>query len=375
MAKYTITEAISKADIDDFIKVPFAIYKNNPYWVPMLISESRKFFDKTKNPFFLHSQAKFFIARKDGRPVARIAGIINNRHNQFNHEKTGFFGFFECPDDQGLAGELFEIAADYVKTAGLDTIRGPANYSSNDDWGWQVDNYDSLPVFQMPYNPPYYHKLAENHGFTKAKDLLAFYLDDSKGFPEKFIKVAERIRKKHSIEVRKIDMANFDRELQIVREIYNKAWSQNWGFVPMTEEEIMHTADDFKKIVDPEVVLFAFVNGKPAGFSLAMPDLNIVFHKMNGRLFPFGLFKFLWHTKIRNSIDGIRILALGIVPEFQKLGIDAVFYVDSYNNGTAKGYHWVEMSWVLEDNTLMTRAAELMGAHPYKRYRLYDKKL
>jgi len=341
----------------------------------MLISESRKFFDKTKNPFFLHSEAKFFIVRCDGRPVARIAGIINNRHNKFNHEKTGFFGFFECPDDQGLAGELFDIAADYVKVAGLDTLRGPANYSSNDDWGWQVDNYDSFPVFQMPYNPPYYLKLAENHGFAKAKDLLAYYLDDSKGFPEKFIRVADLIRKKHSIEVRKIDMANFDRELQIVREIYNKAWSQNWGFVPMTEEEIMHTAADFKKIIDPEVVLFAFVNGRPAGFSLAMPDLNMVFRKMQGKLFPFGVFKFLWHTKIRNSINGIRILALGIVPEYLKSGIDAVFYVDTYNIGTAKGYHWVEMSWVLEDNVLMTRAAELMGAKPYKRYRLYDKKL
>jgi GNAT superfamily N-acetyltransferase len=375
MAKYKIIEVNSTADLDDFINVPFEIYKNNPYWVPLPVSESRKFFDKKSNAFFLHSDAKFYIAKQDGKPIARIAAILNNRHNQFNNEKTGFFGFFECPEDQGLAGELFDLAADYAKAAGMDTLRGPANYSSNDDWGWLTNNYDSMPVFQMPYNQPYYLKLAENHGFVKARDLLAYYLDDSKGFPEKFIRVAERIRKKHSIEVRKLNMKRFDDELRIVRDVYNAAWSQNWGFVPMTEEEIEHVAGDFKQIVDPEVVLFAFVNGKPAGFSLAMPDLNPVFRKMYGKLFPTGIFKFLWHTKIKPSATGIRLMALGVVPEYQKLGIDSVFYVDTYNNGTAKGYSWVEMSWVLEDNAMMTRAAEMMGARPYKRYRLYDKKL
>jgi GNAT superfamily N-acetyltransferase len=375
MAKYQITEVTSKADLDDFIRVPFEIYKNNPYWVPLPISESRKFFDKKSNPFFLHSEAKFYIARKDGKPVARIAAILNNRHNRFNNEKTGFFGFFECPEDQGLAGELFDLAADYAKAAGMDTLRGPANYSSNDDWGWLTDSYDSMPVFQMPYNLPYYLKLAENHGFVKAKDLLAYYLDDSKNLPDKLRKVAERIRKKHSIEVRKLNMKDFDHELQLVREVYNAAWSQNWGFVPMTEEEIMHTADDFKQIVDPNVVLFGFINGKPAGFSLAMPDLNPIFHKMKGKLLPTGVFKFLWHTKIKRSATGIRLMALGLVPEYQRSGLDSVFYIDTYDYGTARGYHWVEMSWVLEDNVLMTRAAEMMGGHAYKRYRLYDKKL
>lgn len=375
MAKYTISEVKSKGELDEFIKVPFAIYKGNPNWVPQLISEYRKFFDKTKNPFFLHSDARFFIARQDSKPVARIAGIINNRHNEFNHEKTGFFGFFECPNDQGLANELFDAASESVKAAGMDIIRGPANYSSNDDWGWLTNAYDKPPVFQMPYNPAYYLELAEKYGFVKAKDLLAYYLDDSRGFPDKLIKIADRIRQKHSIEVRKIDMGHFERELRIVREVYNSAWSQNWGFVPMTEEEIMHTADDFKKIIDPDVVLFAFVNGKPAGFSLAMPDLNPIFYRMHGKLLPFGVFKFLWHLKIKHSITGIRLMALGIVPEYQKSGIDTVFYVDTYNYGTAKGYHWVEMSWVLEDNVLMTRAAELMGATPYKRYRLVEKRL
>lgn len=375
MAKYTITEAKTKADIDDFIKVPFGIYKDNPYWVPMLISESRKFFDRDSNPFFLHSEAKFFVAKKDGKPIARIAGIHNTRHNEFNNENIGFFGFFECPDDQTLANDLFDAAAAYLKSKNLDAIRGPANYSSNDDWGMLTNAFDSMPVFQMPYNPEYYLKLAEGYGFEKIKDLLAYYLDDSNNLPDKFRRVASRIKAKHNIEVRKINMSDFDNELLIVREVYNKAWSQNWGFVPMTEEEILHTADDFKKIVDPNVVLFGFVGGKPAAFSLALPDINPVFRKMNGRLLPFGVFKFLWHTKIKRSATGIRLMALGVVPEYQKLGIDAVFYVDSYDFGTAVGYKWVEMSWILEDNAMMTRAAAMMGGTPYKRYRLFEKKL
>lgn len=375
MAKYTITEAISKAEIDEFIRIPFDIYKNNRYWVPPLISESRKFFDKNSNPFFKHSAAKFFIARKDGKPIARIAGIHNTRHNDFNDENIGFFGFFECPNDQALANDLFDTASEYLRSEKLSAIRGPANYSSNEDWGMLIDAFDSLPVFQMPYNPEYYPRLAESYGFEKAKDLLAYYLDDSNDLPPKFRRISERIKKKHSIEVRKINMADFDNELLNVREIYNKAWSQNWGFVPMTEEEILHTADDFKRIVDPDVVLFGFVDGKPAGFSMALPDINPIFHKMKGKLFPFGLFRFLWQTKIRPSATGIRFMALGVIPEYQKLGIDAIFYVDTYDIGVAKGYHWVEMSWILDDNALMNRALVMMGAKPYKHYRLFEKKL
>jgi len=373
MSLYTISEATNASDVTDFIKLPFEIYKGNRYWVPQLISESRKFFDKSKNPFFLHSDAKLFLARKNGKPVGRIAGVINNRHNSIHNEKTGFFGFFECPDDAVLAGELFDTVASYVKAEGMDRLRGPANFSSNEDWGWLVDKYDEMPKFQMPYNPPYYLKLAEECGFVKSMDLLAYFLDDKKGFPEKAMRIADLIRRKHSIEVRTIDMSNFERELGYVKEIYNKAWVNNWGFVAMTEEEIMHTADDFKKIIDPDIVLLAFVNGVPAGFSLALPDLNPVFKAMNGKLFPFGLFKFLWHTKVVNTVTGIRFLALGVVPEYQKSGIDTIFYVDSFRNGTAKGYKWVEMSWILETNTLMNRAAMMMGAEPYKRYRLFEK--
>lgn len=375
MSHFKIIEVISNSDINDFIKVPFDIYQGNSSWVPQLISESRKLLNPHVNPFFLHSQAKYFLAKKDGRPVARIAGIINNRHNEFHEEKTGFFGFFDCPNDPALAADLFEMAANYARESGMSRLLGPANFSSNDDWGFLTDAFDKPPVFMMPYNPLYYLDLAEKSGFIKAKDLIAYYIDDKTQIPEKAIKIAEMVRRKHNIEVRKIDLSNFDKELVTVREIYNNAWSKNWGFVPMTEEEINHTAGDFKKILDPDIVFLAFVNGTPAGFSLALPDLNMVFKKMHGRLLPFGLFKFVWHTKIRKSVNGVRIMAMGVVHEFRKLGIDNVFYLDTYRHGVKKGYSWAELSWILEDNVLMNKALLMIGAVPYKRYRLYEKKL
>jgi hypothetical protein len=371
--EYSILEVESKADLNHFIEVPFEIYKNNHYWVPQLISESRKFFDKSQNPFFLHSEAKYFIAFKNGKSIARIAGIINNRHNEFHNEKIAFFGFFECPDDSELARALLDKVIEYAKSAGMNKIMGPANFSSNDDWGFLVDGYDKPPALMMPYSLPYYHELMLQNGFGKAKDILAYYIDDSKQIPEKAVRVAELIRKKHNVEVRTIDLNNFDKELQMVREIYNNAWSHNWGFVPMTEEEIDHTADDFKKILDPELVLLAFVNGKPAGFSLALPDLNPVFKAMKGKLFPTGIFKFIWHTKIKKSVKGVRLLAMGLTLEYQRSGIDNIFYIDTYRNGVNKGYRWAELSWILEDNVLMNRALLMIGAVPYKRYRLYEK--
>lgn len=375
MAQYSIKEVLSKSDLDDFIRVPFSLYKGNPYWVPQLISESRKSFDKAKNPFFLHSDAKLFIASENGNNVGRIAGIINNRHNEFHNEKTGFFGFFDCPDDIGLAKDLFEVVTGYIKACGMNKLLGPANFSSNDNWGFLAKGYDKMPVFMMPYNPLYYLDLAEKCGFVKAKDLLAFYMDDTIQIPQKAVRIAELIRKKENLEVRTINLTNFEKELQIVREIYNNAWSKNWGFVPMTVEEIMCTADDFKKIIDPELVFLAFSNGEPAGFSLALPDLNPVFKVINGKLFPFGLFKFIWHTKIRKSVKGIRILAMGIVHKYQKRGIDNIFYIDTYRNSVKKGYKWAELSWILEDNSLMKRALEMIGAKAYKRYRLYEKNI
>lgn len=375
MTAYKIKEILDPQGMNDFIKVPFIIYREDPYWVPLLKSDLRRFFDRNVNPFFRHSSARFFVAYKNNQPIARIAGIINNRHNEFHGEKTGFFGFFECPDDHGLAAELFDAAAETAINAGMQTLRGPANYSSNDDWGFLLEGFDQMPVFQMPYNPSYYLKLAESCGFAKCKDLFAYYIDHLTPLPENSLRLEKIIKRRSRILVRSIDMKHFDRELEYVRQIYNAAWSKNWGFVPMTEEEIEHVAADFIKVVDPSIVFLAFVDDEPAGFSLTMPNLNPVLKRMNGRLFPLGLAKFLWHTKIKRSVDSVRIMATGVVHKFQKIGIDNIFYVETYRVGRSRGYKWGELSWILEDNHLINRALTDLGARLYKRYRLYEKPL
>lgn len=375
MPPVNVIEVAGKAELKKFIKIPYQLYKDEKYYVPHLISERKAFFDREKNPFFQHARVKYFLALKDGKPVGRISGIVNDLHNEFHEEKTGFFGFLDCIDDEETAGALLRAAEDFVRSEGMDLIRGPMNFSTNDEVGLLIEGFDSLPTFMMTYNPSYYIPLYEKIGLKKAEDLIAFYLDDKRPMSERWINIVEKMRKRSRIKIRTIRMNEFESELEIVRVIYNSAWSKNWGFVPMTEEEFQHTADDFKKIVDPELVFIAFVDDEPAGFILGLPDYNPVFKKMNGKLFPTGLFKFLYYTKINRIMTGLRVLTMGVVHKYQKLGLDAIFFVDIYNAGQRRGYHWAELSWILESNAMMVKAAENMGAVPYKKYRVYEKPL
>jgi hypothetical protein len=375
LASLKIREVQTGTDLNKFIKLPLHLYKNEPNYVPYLIADKKKFFDKNKNPFFQHARASYFLAYRNDKPVGRIAGIVNDLHNEFHDEKTGFFGFLDCIDDIGVASGLLNAAEDFVKAEGMKTIRGPANFSSNDEIGLLIEGFESLPTFMMVYNPRYYLDLYDRLGLKKVEDLFAYYIDDKNAPSERVQRIVEKIRARNRIVIRKIDMNDFESDLEIVRTIYNSAWSKNWGFVPMTPEEFGQTADDFRKIVDPDLVFLAFVNNEPAGFSLAMPDYNPVFKKMNVRLFPLGLFKFLYYTKVRRIITGLRMITMGVVHKYQKMGMDMIFFVETYNEGLRKGYRWAELSWILERNTLMNKAAMTMGARPYKRYRVYEKPL
>jgi hypothetical protein len=371
----TVREVQTKGDLLKFIKLPFKLYRDNQHYVPHLISDRKKFFDKQANPFFQHARVSYFLAYKDDEPVGRIAGIVNDLHNEFHDEKTGFFGFFDCIDDFDVASRLLLAAEDFVKAEGMDTIRGPANFSSNDEMGLLVEGFDSLPTFMMIYNPPYYLDLYDKLGLKKVEDLVAYYIDERNAPSERIQRIVGKLRARNRIMIRKINMNDFENELEIIRTIYNSAWSKNWGFVPMTPEEFRHTADDFKKIVDPDLVFLAFIDNEPAGFSLAMPDYNPVLKKMNGRLFPLGLFKFLYYTKVKRILTGLRMITMGVVHKYQKLGLDMIFFVDTYNEGIRKGYRWAELSWILERNTLMNKGAVNMGARLNKRYRVYEKPL
>lgn len=360
----------SKKEQNEFIKLPWKIYKNDPNWVPQLIIELKEMMDRKKYAFFEHSEVEFYIARKNGETVGRIAAIKNNRHIQVHKENIGFFGFFECINDQEVANQLFDTATNWCREKGLVALRGPANYSQNDTCGLLVDAFDQSPVILMTYNPPYYQQLVENYGFSKAMDLYAYYLHADTKFPERVIKLAEEIKSRLNVTIRQINVKDFWNEVERVKQVYNQAWAPNWGFVPLTDNEIKHTAESLKMAIDPEIVYMAEDNGKPVGFSLAVPDMNQALKHANGRLFPFGLLKILWHKR---KIDGVRVIIMGVIPEYQRRGIDTVFYWETYRHGIAKGYKWGEFSWILDSNTMMNRASKLVGAHIYKTYRMYQK--
>jgi len=367
-----VIEVESSQQLHRFITLPFKLYKDDPYWVAPLISERKEFFSKKKNPFYRTAKTRLFLAEKGGETVGRIATCINYAHNEFHGENIGFFGFFESIDDYNVASKLLKVAMITLKSEGVEAMRGPANFSTNHEIGFLVEGFDSPPTIMSPYNKPYLPKLAEKFGLKKVMDLYAYYLDRGTPIPDRHIKVVNRIKERNKIKIRNVDLKHFDDEIKVIRHIYNHAWSKNWGFVPMAEDEFIHMGRGLRQIVDPELILIAEVDGEPAGFSMAVPDVNQALIKINGRLFPFGLFKLLWHTKVSNKVDGLRLMTMGVVHKFQKRGIDNVFFVETYKKGVELGYKWAELSWILETNDLMCRAADSMGAQLYKKYRLVE---
>jgi len=367
-----IIEVDSSRLLNQFINVPFRLYKDDPNWVAPLIYERKEFFDKKKNPFYRGAKTKMFIASRDGEPVGRIATCINYNHNEFHEEKVGFFGFFDSIDDYEVASRLLKVAMITLKAEGMEKMRGPASFSTNHEIGFLVEGFDSPPTVMNPYNRPYLPKLTEKFGLKKVMDFNAYMVTKETPIDERNMKIVHRIKERNKIKIRSADFTKFSSEIEVVRSVYNRAWERNWGFVPLQEDEFNFVAKSLKEIVDPDLLLIAEVDGEPVGFSMAVPDVNQALIRLNGRLFPTGLIKLLWHTKIRNKIDGLRMMTMGVVKEFQKRGIDNVFFVETYNKGVAKGYKWAEISWVLETNELMCRAAEYMGGKLYKKYRMVE---
>ncbi|MFA3781676.1 hypothetical protein ABRY23_01270 [Melioribacteraceae bacterium 4301-Me] len=370
MSEIVIKTIQTKKDLSTFIKMAWKIYKNDPYWVPPLIYDKKKILDKNKNPFFKHAEMEMYIAYVNNEPVGRIAAIKNDLHNEYHKDKVGFFGFFECINDQNVANKLFDTAKEWLKQKGCDTMRGPANPSSNDEYGMLLEGFDDSPRLLMTYNPKYYLELCDNYGFKKAKDLYAYKIEADKLLKsEKVKRVSEIARERYRLNITELNMKNFSKELEKVKYVYNKAWAPNWGFVPMTDEEIDAMAKDLKPLVYPSLVLFGEIDNKLVGFALVMPDYNQIFKNMNGRLLPFGFIKLFTQKK---KMTWARIIALGIIPEFQKKGLDSVFYWEILNRAAKYGIFNGEASWILEDNDMMNRGAEAMNATLYKKYRIYE---
>jgi GNAT superfamily N-acetyltransferase len=332
---------------------------------------------RTKNPFFEHAEAEYFLAERGDRVVGRIAAIANRLHNETHDDRVGFFGFFEAEDDSAVADALFEAAAAWLRARGFDTMRGPASFSVNDECGLLVAGFDTPPALMMPHNPRYYAALIEGAGFTKAKDLLVYQGGDRTfraydPVPERLERAVTIMRERMGITNRPLNMKDFPAEVERIKAIYNAAWEKNWGFVPMTDHEIDHLAHQFKPVVVPDIVPFAEKDGKVVGFGLALPDLNTVFRgNRSGRMFPVVL-KLLWALK-RETIRRARIPLLGILPEYRGKGLDAVLYHWIWTRAAQHGMYWGEAGWILEDNPAMNAGLLKMRFEVYKTYRLYDR--
>jgi GNAT superfamily N-acetyltransferase len=368
-----IEQVSDKNGLDLFIHFPWKVYRGNQNWVPPLIHDMKLILGD-KNPFFHHAEAAYFLARKDGDVVGRIAAIMDRNHINFHKEQAGFFGFFECLPDVDVAQGLLNAAATWLRERDIEIMRGPMNPSVNDECGFLLEGFESPPMIMMTYTPPYYLDYMERCGLTKSRDLFA-YISVIKEVTAggRLEKLASGVRARvPGITVRPANMKQFQRELETVKDIYNSAWSHNWGYVAMTNEEIEAMAKRLKPLIVPELLIIAEVNGSPAAFFMAVPDYNQVLNKMDGRMGPVGIVKFLWYSR---KIRDIRVLTLGVKEEYRKRGIEGLLYLESFKAAMKKGYERAEMSWILEDNVLMQRGCELMGGKLYKKYRIYEKRL
>jgi hypothetical protein len=365
----------NKQQLKAFIDFPHALYKADPYYVPELYIAQKDLLTPGKHPFHEHSSLQLYLAYEDGEVVGRIAAILNNNHNAFNNRQDGFFGFFDCINDGEVAELLFRQVRQWLLAKGVRTMIGPVNFSTNESCGLLIEGFDSSPVAMMPYNFPYYIELLEKQGFEKKVDLLAYQFR-AEGYNDKAARMAEALRNRleqKGIIIRPINLKRYKQEAESLREIYNSAWDKNLGFVPMTPKEFDYMAKDLKMIVDPEFCLIAEHNGKVVGFSLAIPDINQILKKIKrGRLLPTGIFKLLLQRK---KINAVRILALGVIEGYRKMGIEACFYGAAMQKHQEKNMKSAEASWILENNVLMNQGLLKMDAKPYKRYRIYEKAL
>lgn len=352
------------------------MHARDPNWVPPLRMDVRKLLDRAKNPFFEHAEAEYFLAERGGTIVGRIAAISNRLHNETHADRVGFFGFFESIYDQDVANALFTAAEGWLRGKGHDVMRGPASFSVNDECGLLIDGYDTPATLMMPHNPPYYIRLVDGAGFKKAKDLFVYrggWMADYLPVPERLARGTELLRKRQGVTIRPLNLADFKNEVEKIKVLYNKCWEKNWGFIPMTDHEIDHLAEQFKPVVNADLVPFAEKDGEVIGFGLALPDLNQVFQRhRSGRLTPAVIADLLLSLKFKR-IRRARILLLGVIPELRGKGIDAMLYHWIWTKSAEHQIYWGEAGWILEDNPAMNAGLEKMEFSVYKTYRLYDR--
>ena len=374
----------NKQDFKLFFEFPWTLYQDDDNWVPPLLSMRKEILDENKNPSWEYLEGNYYIAMRGNQTVGTIAAFVNKRHNEFHGEHIGWFGFFECFDDQEAATALLNTAADWAQRAGYDAIRGPQSFTVMEECGLLIDGF-KRPILLMPYNPPYYQKLIENAGFGKVMDTLSFYSNwdtvngEQATIRKRLDKVVAYTQKKGNIRVRSLERKNLKKEFELFRELYNTAWEKNWGFVPFTEKELDALVESLGMFFDPQLACFGYVGDEPAGFLLAVPDFGQVLQAANakpGIPEPLTLVKALWHWKLRPVIDWVRVPLMGVKEEFRNRGVDLVMYHHTMQQfEKSPRLKHLDAGWVLETNKPMLDMADTFGMEPYKRYRFYEKSL
>jgi GNAT superfamily N-acetyltransferase len=365
-----ITCVTTPTDRKTFIDLPYRLYKNDPLWVPPLRDEVRGQFDPKRNPTLEHCEYDLFLLWEDGQVVGRIAAFIDRLAAQFWGEPVGLFGYYECSRDPGASRLLLDTARDWLRQRGMQAMRGPWSFVSQ-EWGAVVEGFTPSPVVMAPYNPPFYNEQFLAYGLEKVKDLVVYCIDARDGYqiPERILTLTDRIAKRYGVRIRAVDMKNFDREVEILIDLSNQSLANNWGYAPVTEAEVRAMARDLKPVIQPKGVLFAEDGqGKPIGFAIAIPDVNIILKELNGSLLPFGWIKLLWKLP---RLTHYRMFALGVIPEYHGKAIDSLIYRALYESVFSPDMR-MEINYVLEDNGPMNNAILKLGAKPLRRYRIYQ---
>jgi GNAT superfamily N-acetyltransferase len=370
-----IRHVTTRRDLNTFVRLPWAIYRNHPLWVPPLKFDVRNRLDRAKNPFFEHAEAEYFLAFRDGDPVGRITAHYDRNFNRFHNNEWGMFGWFEARDDPLVAGALLDAAEEWLRDRKRDRMVGPLSFSTNDqDAGLLVDGFDREPLILNQWTQPYYPALLEGAGLTKAMDLYMWelWVDDRASVHPAIGRMAEEVKTKHGIDVRGMRKRDLRAEVDRFLEVYNEAWERNWGFVPLTDEEVRHYAKELKPILDENWAFIAEKDGETVGAALTLPDYNQVLKHLNGRLLPIGWAKALYW---RRKINRVRVFALGVKAKHQHTGVAAKLYTEHFDSAARTPQKGGEMGWILETNKSMNRAMEGMGGKIVSTYRLFEKEL
>ena len=376
MSAIEISIVGSRRDRDDFIKFPWRIYRNDPAWVPPLVVERRTFLDRKRHPFYQHGDAELFLARRNREIVGRIMASDDPRYNEVHQSNVGCFGLFECIDNREVASALFEAASNWLRARGRNEIMGPIDYSTNYVCGLLVDGFEHPPTLLTAHNPSYYAALIEKWAFVKQIDFYGWWFSDATAAAVRLRKLAARLQPRARFTIRHGDMRNLPAESVRLRRIYNEAWRDNWGFVPFTEAEFVHLTAEMKPLLRGDFTAVAEIDGDPIGFVIGLPDINIALQKINGRLttfgIPIGLAKLLYH---KWRLKKARLIAMGVRPQFRKLGVSEMLVLRVMEEGMVKCGFAAELSMTLENNIMVNRFIEAIGATRYKTYRIYSRPL